>query len=67
MKNKKHNGHLLTEQEMKQVLGGYMFHVSQSDGRCPFCGEWVKFSIYSYYVTCPYCSCSIELKEKKEE
>ena len=67
MKEKKYNGHLLTNKEMKEVAGGHVFPVSQCDGRCPACGEWIEIGTYTYYLICPKCGGNITLEEKKEE
>lgn len=67
MKNKKRNGRLLTNNEMKKVKGGHIFSVSQCDGRCPVCRQRIEFNTYSYYINCPHCSGNITLEEKDEE
>lgn len=67
MKNKKYNGHLLTNKEMKKVSGGHVFPVSQCDGRCPACGEWIEISTYTCYIKCKRCGETILLEEKNEE
>ena len=67
MKNKSLCGHSLTNQEMKQVIGGYLFKYSEHGCRCPACGKWVETTIYTSYIVCPHCGYSVALKEKKGE
>ena len=67
MKNKKLYGHLLTEQEAKQVMGGHVFPISEFYGICPACRQRIEFNTFSYYIKCPHCGCQIILEEKNEE
>ena len=67
MKNKKLYGHLLTEQEAKQVMGGHVFPVSEFDGKCPLCDQTIEINVYTYYIKCPHCGGQIILEEKYEE
>lgn len=67
MKNKNLYGNPLTEQEMKKVMGGYVFSYSEHGRRCPACGEWVELGTYSYYIVCNHCGGVITLEEKNEE
>lgn len=66
MKNRNFYGHPLTEQEAKEIKGGYIFSYSEHGLRCPACGEWIVRT-YTYYVRCPHCGGSITIEEKNEE
>lgn len=55
MKNQKQLGKLLTEQEMKSIRGGYIFPISEFNGRCPLCHEEIRTTTYTNYIKCEHC------------
>lgn len=67
MKNQKDLGLALSEQEMKNIKGGYVFPISEMQhSRCPSCGKRIYPNTYTYYITCEYCGSIIPIEEEKE-
>ena len=64
-RNRKQLGKPLTEQEMKSIKGGYVFPISEFNGRCPHCNEEIRTTAYTYYIKCEHCGCVYTITQEE--